>query len=586
MKTHVKGLIALLLCTTASLWANTTKPLWTAALPEKAKWHSLTQLGTLIVGTDGGLSCYNPDTGALLWRRQDITKTTAFNAREVPGTPILLCNNFGGFANSKVTLQAVDFLTGKTLWHSPEFQGQYLGTVPVPSKGLVIFIFNGWAEKEGAGTYFHAFDLATGAEKWTSKFAKSGAIQLHLADGSGKFFMTSDLSGYFDPICEGDNLYVAYLGVHCLDVNTGKVKWAVEFPPGDKGFKKTYAPLRITTDRIYGAGGGSVYAIDKADGKVLWKSERISKYAGLLKARNNAIISQIEPVGDKVFMRYGGFFSTGQAVVMREPLGVVALDAATGREAFANDDVKEGVTNLMVLPELNCVMFADAYNLYGLNVSGSTATEAFRVPIEFKRKMGGGEVAKIGLGVLGGVQGIVKASMAQSKGRLDVPIAITRRNGVIVVQGKQHLMCFDPGAKKIAWSTYCAAPGGGFGDAALFAVTALAAVAGNAQAAGSTIGSSQWDSGVNMIQSNLDSYNKYAGARASATKAAASRVYFLTNIKEGSDRGIGLMGIKLDGGESDAHLVLDSKEPDYRVDESVNRLFYFKDSKTIMAYSL
>ena len=453
------ALLCLAFAFVASAFAG-GRQLWTAKLPGDVKWHALTELGTLVVGTDDAILAYDPDTGAPLWARKEFKKTSPFNSREIPGTPFLICHTSEGFAGlAKVTFHAVNYLDGQTLWQSAPVSGQYLGTIPVPSKNLVIFVLNGnGPDGRTPATWLYAHDLADGKQKWVLNFAKIGAIRLHVADNSGKFMPTTDLSGYHDPIVDGDNLYLPYLGCHCVDLATGTVKWAAEMIKGGSEFKKAHAPLRIRDGRIYGSAGGSVYALDQATGKVLWQSERISSYAGLLKARDNAFVSQIEFVGGRLWARFGGFFSTGQAVVLREPLGIVALDPATGAAVYHFDAAKEGLTNLMVIPDTTIVMFADAANLYGIDTAGEKPTEAFRVPIEFKRKMGGGEIAQLGLGVLGGLRGIAKAAVAQNKARLDVPVAILRKGGHIIVQGKQHLLCFDPAARKIEWATYAAAP--------------------------------------------------------------------------------------------------------------------------------
>lgn len=565
------------------------KQLWSAKLPADAKWHSLTGLGTLIVGTSDAILAYDPDTGQQLWSRGEFKKSSAFNSREIPGTPFLICHTADGFAGlTKTTLFAIDYFTGKTAWQTPELSGQYLGTVPVAEKGLVLFVINGnGPDGKDPGTYLHAFDLNEGKAKWSTKLAKAGAIRLHLADNSGKFMPTTDLSGYHDPVVEGDNIYLPYLGCHCLDLNTGAVKWGAEMiAGGGSELKKAHAPLRIKGDRIYGSAGGSVYALDKATGAVVWKSERISAYAGLLKARDNALVSQLEFVGDKIWARFGGYFSTGQNVILREPLGVVALNPVNGEGVYHFDDAKEGLTNLMVLPESSVVMFADAGNLYGIDTAGAQPKEAFRVPIEFKRKIGGGEIAQLGLGALGGLKGLAKAAVAQNKARLDVPVAITRRGDRIVVQGKQHLMCFDPAAKSIAWATYCAAPSDTFGMTAMFAVTALVAVQGNAMGMQGGIGSDQYNSGVQMTHQALDSYNRQAGKRKSATKGSDSFSFMLTRVEDGADKGVGLLGINLANGEGEKKFVLGAKEPEYRVDEAIGRLFFFKDKDSIVAYEL
>lgn len=582
---HVSALLACSLALSAAFGAG--KQLWTAKLPGDAKWHSLTGLGTLIVGTADAISAFDPDTGAQLWTRNEFKKSSAFNVREIPGTPFLICHTGDGFAGlTKTTFYAIDYLTGKTVWETPQVQGQYLGTLPVAEKGLALLLINGTgADGKDPGTYVLAHDLNDGKEKWTLKLAKTGAIRLHIADNSGKFIPTTDLSGYHDPVVEGDIIYFPYVGCQAVDLNTGALKWTAEMISGGNELKKAHAPLRIHGDKIYGSAGGSVYALDKATGNVLWKSDRVSSYAGLLKARNNALVSQLEFVGDKLFARYGGNFSTGQAVVLREPLGVMALNPDSGEVLYHFEKAKEGLTNLMVLPESNIVLFADAANLYGIDTS-EAPKEAFTVPIEFKRKMGGGDVAQLGLGVLGGVRGIVKAGMASSKARLDVPVSIVRRDNRIVVQGKQHLMCFDPAEKKLAWATYCAAPSDTLGMTALFAVTAACAVGGNAMGMSGGYGSAAYDSGVSMTHNALDGYNKEAGKRKSATKGTDSFSFMLTKVEDGKDKGVGLLGINLANGEGEKKFILGSSEPEYRVDEAVNRLFFFKGKNSIIAYEL
>ena len=571
---------------TASAFA-TGKQLWTAKLPGDAKWHSLTGLGTLVVGTPDSVVAFDSDTGQQLWSRAEFKKTSPFNAREVPGTPFLICTASDGFAGlTKTTFHQIDYLSGKTVWQTPELQGMYLGTFPLAEKGLVLVMLNSnCPDGKDAGTWAHAFDLAEGKQKWATKVAKTGAIRLHVADGSGKFMPSTDLSGYHDPLVEGDVLYLPYLGCQAVDLNTGAIKWTAQMIDGGSELKKAHAPLRIQGERIFGSAGGSVYALDKATGNVVWKSDRVSSYAGLLKARNNALVSQLELAGGKLWARYGGNFSTGQAVMLREPLGVIAINPDTGEALYHFEKAKEGLTNLMALPEHNTVLFADATNLYGIDISGAQPKESFTVPIEFKRKMGGGEVAQLGLGALGGIRGLAKAAVAQNKARLDVPVAITRRGDRIVVQGKQHLLCFDPVGKQIAWSTYCAAPSDALGMTALFAVTAALSFSGNAMAMQSG-DYSMGGQGAQLVHSSLDIYNKQAGKRKTATQGSERFSFMLTKVEDGKAKGVGLLGINLANGEGEKKFVLGTSEPDYRVDEAINRLFFFKGKDSLVAYEL
>ncbi|WP_414664493.1 outer membrane protein assembly factor BamB family protein [Horticoccus sp. 23ND18S-11] len=567
----------------SDLAAAPAQQVWSTPLGADAKWHQLTSLGGLLIGTDQALMAITPEDGKIAWKRDDIKKSNRNNAREIPGTPILICNTYDGMMNSKVTFMAIDSQTGTTIWTAPQLLGQYHGTIPVPQKNLVIFVVNTMDQKDN-GVYFMAHDLTTGAAKWSTKFTKAGGIPLHLADNSGRFIPTMDLSGYHDPVVDGDELYVGYLGVHCVDLTSGAVKWGVEFPAGNKGLKKTYAPLRIDGDRIYGGGGGSVYAIDRKTGTQLWKSDRISDFAGLFKARDNAIVAQLEIVGGKIFSRYGGNFSDGKTAALREPIGIVVLDPADGKSLYHFDKAKEGITNMAVLADGKTVVFADGANVLGLDAAAATPTETFRVPIEFKRKMGMGGVAKIGLGALGGVTGLAKGVMSANKGLLDVPVAVNLNGGRVIVQGKQHLLGFDPETKTSSWSLFYAAPSEALGNIAMFAVTAAAAVYGNAQAAaGGGFGTSGYNSGVTTIHTNLDNYNKYtekAAARAGSSKASQAYTYILTKV----EKDIGVVGVNLATGETDRELPLKDKEPEYMVDEPMNRVFHFKGKSTVVAY--
>ena len=104
--------LAVVLATVSAFGAS--KQLWTAKLPDDAKWHSLTGLGTLIVGTDGAILAFDPESGQQLWKREEFKKTSPFNARDIPGTPFLLCNTTGGIGGlSKTTFFAVDYMTGQ-----------------------------------------------------------------------------------------------------------------------------------------------------------------------------------------------------------------------------------------------------------------------------------------------------------------------------------------------------------------------------------------------------------------------------------------------------------------------------------------
>ena len=121
MKTRSFASVVLGSCLLAAgLVAAPAKQLWTTPLGGDAKWHQLTALGSLLVGTNEALLSIAPEDGKIVWKRDDIKKSNRNNAREIPGTPVLICNTFDGMMNSKVTFMAIDYQTGQTIWTAPQ----------------------------------------------------------------------------------------------------------------------------------------------------------------------------------------------------------------------------------------------------------------------------------------------------------------------------------------------------------------------------------------------------------------------------------------------------------------------------------
>jgi hypothetical protein len=186
-------------------------------------------------------------------------------------------------------------------------------------------------------------------------------------------------------------------------------------------------------------------------------------------------------------------------------------------------------------------------------------------------------------GIAGGLKGALGST--SSKGRLDVPVAlIPRRDGTVIVAGKQHIMDFDPAAAKIRWSTYYPAPGGNtLGFAAMSALTLAAAASYGVSAVQG--GMSPW-SANSANESNFGSLAGMAQKRYTASQQTRDYAYVLTDVTDGKDKGVGLMAISLETGAPGAQVLLGDKEPEYEVDDLTGRLYYFNDHKQAVIYQL
>ncbi len=295
--------------------------------------------------------------------------------------------------------------------------------------------------------------------------------------------------------------------------------------------------------------------------------------------------------GNKLLVRLGGNFLAWGAKewTLEKPLAVQALDKNNGEQIWEYKDLKDGITNMQLVEGANAVFVCDAQNLIGIDLDSSgKVKEAFKVKLEFKRKLGGGEAAaKIGLGALGGISGLVGASAKaiSGKDRLDVPVAIMPMGkDQFVVRGRQHILSFDGVAKDIKWSTQYSAPGSsGFEMAIMTTLTAFSAVSYNA---GYASGTMSLDSASGGIKNSLASYDKFMNKRYSATKSGNQRTYILTTVEEGKKKGAGLMAIDMNTGDSVADVLLKDKEPEYAVDDVSGRLYYVNGKKELQAFTL
>lgn len=579
------GATMLFLLTGAALAAPPTA---TLELPGKAKWHRMTALGLLLTGTDEALLLVNGETGQVQWRRDDIPKTLPYNVRDIPDSPIVLVNDWSGAMGAKVSAQGLNIATGETVFRIEPESGQSLGLYPVPGRDMVLNIAQ--LSAEGAGIYATAYETATGARLWRTKIAGMMGFTLHPAE-TGAFIVTrQDLSGHQDPAFTTDTAYLPFQGLMALDLATGAIRWNHEFATAHKDLKRAYAAPVVDGDTVFASGKGTVYAIDRESGAIRWQSDKV--LSGMF---SSGVISQVLPTPDTVYLRLGGNFMNvpEKQFELKTPLGVMALDRASGAKKWEYKDAKDGITNLLFLPDAGVVMLSDAHRLSGLSLdSNGKATSKFDVPIEFKRKISGGEATAAGIGALsgfltGGLIGAAKggSGAASSKGRLDVPVALLpRRDGSVIVAGKQHLMAFDPSTAQIRWSTYYPAPGSNaVGLGVMSALTLAAATSYGASAAAGTMSS------VSANRANENTYGSLgsmAQKRFAASQQARDFAYVLTTVTEGEAKGVGLMAISLDTGEPGVQVLLKDKEPEYAVDDLEGRLYYFNDKQQLLIYSL
>lgn len=558
--------------------AQQAAPLWAHKPTQDIKWYRLTDAGTLLVGTSANIYSLNPESGETTWRRDDLKGVNEYETHALPGTPLLLvADNSGGLASKKTKLTALDLLTGETVWETEKLRGATVAVAPNYAKNMVVFLTvkdSGMTKDKPDIT---ALNVATGEMIWQSEFTDS--VDLYGMERGGKYFPKHDLSGANPPVFDDDSVYFTYAGLHRFSLADGKLLWGTKYDVTEGKIKQGNAQAVIDGDTVYTSAKGQVRAIDKATGAIKWTSKDFG-----------GAVAETRLQGDVLYGRLGGtFYDFGKReYVTKKPLGVAALDRKTGATVWFYDKADGSITNMAFLPEQNTILVADEKNLIGLDTSATgKVKEAFKTKLEFKFNLGAAatvaKVAKFGFGGL---------SALGSKGgdSTDNPVALVRQeNGTVVVRGAQHLAAFDPRTRQMAWGTKYGAPGvAGWKKIAMTAITVYMAAASIAQEANYAYRNdySSSSSENRRFINTMSNYEQYMTKRFTASKSGGKYTYVLTDIKQGDEKGAGLVGVNMMTGQGERQILFKDKEPDYEVDEATGRVFNLKNSKELMAFAV
>lgn len=550
-------------------------PLWTHKPTTDIKWYRVTDVGSVLIGSKSGLYTLDGQNGQTIWTRDDLKGTEEFEVETIAGTPLLLVSDTSGTFTKGTRLFALDLLTGQNIWETDKLRGATVAVEPVYEKDLVLLVTVPSNNANKAKPKISALRLTTGELVWEADYPDN--VDLYGIERGSKFFPKFDLSGANEPLHDSDSVYFTYAGLHRYSLEDGKLMFSVKYDVTEGSIKRGNAQALIDGETIYTSAKGQLRAIDKKTGAIKWTSKDFG-----------GAVAELKLIGEVLYGRLGGaFYDFGKReYVNKKPFGVAAVNRSNGATLWYYEGAKDSVTNMVVIPNENLVLLADAKNVIALDTSSTgKAKEAYKMKLEFKHNLGAAataaKVVKFGLGGL---------SAIGSKGAdtTDEPVAIYRReNGTVVVQGKQHLLAFDPRSRNIAWSVKYEAPGvPGWQKIAMAGLTALAYTSATAAAANSYYGTTQNRWANSQRINSLAAYEQFVSKRYSATKQAGNYVYVLTTVKEGKEKGAGLIGVHMETGRGDRQIMFKDKEPDYQVDDAEGRVFNLRSSKELSAFSV
>ena len=199
------------------LFASTSyaQPIWQANLDSKIRFYQTTDFGIVLAGSENSLFALDGQTGERLWRRKhkglDETSITP-----IPSTDLILVSDDLG---DKSRVEAVDLLSGETLWQSDKVKGDVMQLAVDPQNDLLTVVLVKKAkgkvgEELKREPVVHVLRLSDGAELWKKQLESDVEMMPSRFDSDGEIAFTLD--NYRAPLILDGRLYLFYEGVTSL----------------------------------------------------------------------------------------------------------------------------------------------------------------------------------------------------------------------------------------------------------------------------------------------------------------------------------------------------------------------------------
>jgi outer membrane protein assembly factor BamB len=550
---------------------------WTAKLDKDISFYQPTEMGVLIVGTEKSLYAIDASTGETLWRRKD-TSLDETDVAPVPGTDLVLLSFEKG---DKARIEAVDILTGDSIWRSEKIKGAVMQTSVDTEANLLAVVLAKDAKNRARDGFkrrplLHVLDLATGDELWKYDTGEVEMMPARWPEDSGKD-VDYTLDNYYPPAFIDGRLFVFYEGVTSFDARSGKERLREKYRVNEDGLALTEAEPIFTHDMIYVSGHGRVRAISRQTGDTEWE------------AKDLGLTPELVLVDDVLYVRTGGQFTRLKdgETIERGSYGVSAIDIRNGKVLWRYKGADKGITNL-VMPDRNTIAIADRDDLIFIDASNGKRTSRVSHKIE-----------RASFGTL-------------------------NENGNIVIGGQSEIVAFDPVNRRELWRARHTPPGRGifrtvaaiaaraaslyvrFGGPAMTAlrgvqiaqtVTGLSwsglasrSSFSNLQALATASNRRQRSSGFKRFgiasrvrdridpSRQLDRLSRFLWHRERLATVRGQWMYFYTSLDRG---GNGLAGVNINNGRTDREVRLSDLDERFVTDEALGMMFTASGSRIL-----
>lgn len=542
---------------------------WTAKLDKDVRFYQPTEMGVVVVGTEKSLYAIDGSTGDTLWRRKD-TSLDETDVAPVPATELLLLN----FEKSeKSRIEAVDLLTGNSVWRSEKIKGTVMQMTVDPERDLLAVVLVKDAKNRARDGFkrrplVHVLDLKSGNELWKYEVGEVEMMPSRWPEDEGKE-VDFTLDNYYPPVFVGNRLYLFYEGVTSFDARGGKERLREKYRVNEEGLALTEAEPIFADDVIYVSGHGRVRAISRQTGDTEWE------------AKDLGLTPEMILAGSVLYVRTGGQFTRikNGETVERGPYGVSAIDPRSGKVLWRYKGADKGITNLL-LPARNTIAIADRDDL--IMIDATTGKRTSRVSHKIER-------ASFGL---------------------------INENGDIVIGGQSEIVALNPSSGREVWRARHTPPGRGIlrtvGAIAARAASLYFRYGGTAMTAfrgvqvAQTVSGLTWSrSSISNLQSlatassrhnrnsrferfdpivdridpahQLERLSRFLWHRERLATLRGQWMYFYTDLK-GRD-GNGLAGVNVNNGQTEREIRLPDLDDRFVADEVFNVMYVASGNK-------
>jgi outer membrane protein assembly factor BamB len=365
----VSALLLCLLCLFAAI--SNAQPIWQSNLDGKIAFYQTTDFGIILAGTNNSLYALDGQTGERLWRRNhkglDETSITP-----IPGTDLILLSLDEG---DKSRVEAVDLLSGNSLWRSDKVKGDVMQLAVEPEADLLAVVLVKKAKGKVGDEVkrepiVRVLRLSDGEELW-KKELESNVEMMPSRFGENLGEIPFTLDNYRPPLMLDGRLFLFYEGATSYDARTGREGEREKFKVNEGGLALTEADPVFDERFIYTSGRGKVRAIDRKTGKVEWE------------AKDLGVTPEMAVVGNVLYVRTGGQFTRIKDGETDEKgsFGVSAIDTKKGKTLWRYKGADKGLTNF-VFANASTILVADKDDLITIDARTGKKISEFEHDVE------------------------------------------------------------------------------------------------------------------------------------------------------------------------------------------------------------